>query len=136
LGAAAYLNFFERGFPLLLAAFVMVIIMLILWWRDVVREGTFNLHHTTNVQKGLRLGMILFIVSEVLFFFAFFRAFFHSALAPTHAIGCQWPPAGMEVFNPFEIPLLNTCLLLTSGATITVAHHALLSNNKSDVHNA
>ena len=74
--------------------------------------------------------MVLFIVSEILFFFAFFWAFFHSSLAPAIVLGCVWPPAAIETFSAFHIPLLNTCLLLSSGATITLAHHALIANNR------
>ncbi len=70
--------------------------------------------------------MVLFIVSEIMFFFAFFWAYFHSSLVPTIEIGSIWPPAGIEVFNPWGVPLLNTFLLLLSGLTITYAHHALL----------
>ena len=74
--------------------------------------------------------MILFIVSEVMFFFAFFWAFFHSSLSPTFDIGGVWPPEGIEVLNPWEVPLLNTVLLLSSGATVTWAHHAIVARVK------
>jgi len=96
------------------------------WWRDVVREGTYGGHHTAAVQTGLRMGMGLFILSEVMFFLAFFWAFFHSALNPTDALGGIWPPTGIDPLNAWEVPLWNTILLLSSGATVTVAHHALL----------
>ena len=76
------------------------------------------------------MGMILFILSEVMFFFGFFWAFFHSALAPTPEIGSVWPPQGIEVINAWGIPLLNTIILLTSGATITWAHHAIVAGNR------
>ena len=95
------------------------------WWRDVIREATFEGHHTSVVQTGLRYGMILFIVSEVMFFSGFFWAFFHSALAPTVEIGSIWPPEGIHPFNPWDVPLLNTIILLASGATVTWAHHAI-----------
>ena len=84
-----------------------------------MRESTFEGHHTGIVQRGLRYGVILFIVSEILFFFAFFWAFFHSSLSPTVEIGTIWPPKGIVVLNPWEIPFLNTLILLLSGCTVT-----------------
>jgi cytochrome c oxidase subunit III len=108
------------------------------WWRDVAREATFEGHHTRVVQISHRYGMILFIASEVMFFVAWFWAYFNTALFPadTHQIvrdqflGGQWPPAGIETFDPWHLPLLNTLILLTSGTTVTWAHHALLENDR------
>nr|AKE36794.1 cytochrome c oxidase subunit III [Rubiconia intermedia] len=102
---------------------------MIQWWRDIVREATFQGHHTLKVSMGLKIGMILFIISEIFFFISFFWGFFHSSLSPTVEIGMMWPPKGIMVFNPMEIPLLNTMILLCSGMTVTWAHHSLMNNN-------
>nr|YP_008993096.1 cytochrome c oxidase subunit III [Cynoglossus puncticeps]AFB71279.1 cytochrome oxidase subunit 3 [Cynoglossus puncticeps]WOV66949.1 cytochrome c oxidase subunit III [Cynoglossus puncticeps] len=100
------------------------------WWRDVIRESTFLGHHTAPVQKGLRYGMVLFIVSEVLFFAGFFWAFYHSSLAPTPELGGTWPPMGISPLNPFEVPLLNTAVLLASGVTVTWTHHSIMTGER------
>ncbi len=125
-GLTLYMHFFEKGFFLFIGNLIATVLGASLWWRDIVREGTFEGRHTFAVQHGLRFGMILFIVSEVMLFFAFFWAFFHSSLNPSPQIGAVWPPKGIEVINPFLIPGLNTVLLLTSGAALTWAHSALI----------
>jgi len=98
------------------------------WFISVVKESSQGFH-TKKVQQGLRLGMILFIVSEIMFFFAIFWAFFHVSLVPSIAIGNVWPPFGTQELNPWGLPLVNTLLLLTSGVTITIAHAYLIKNN-------
>ena len=104
-----------------------------MWWRDVVREATFGGYHTAIVQIGLRYGMALFIASEVMFFAAFFWAFFNASLFPPAAIGGVWPPPGIKTLDAFELPFLNTLILLTSGVTVSWAHHALREDNRRDV---
>lgn len=124
--------FHTKSLSLLLAGFILLIATMINWWRDVVRESTFQGWHTAVVEKGLRYGMILFITSEVCFFFAFFWAFFHRSLAPTVEIGVTWPPTGITPLKPFLVPLLNTAVLLSSGVTITWSHHSILAGNRSE----
>lgn len=105
------------------------LIVIYQWWRDITRESTFQGLHTHKVTLGLRWGIILFITSEVFFFLAFFWAFLHRRLTPRIELGINWPPKGIQVFNPLEIPLLNTIILLTSGLTVTWAHHRIIENN-------
>nr|YP_009499364.1 cytochrome c oxidase subunit 3 [Scutopus robustus]AWL21423.1 cytochrome c oxidase subunit 3 [Scutopus robustus] len=115
--------------PFLLgSAMLLLSITMIQWWRDVTRESTFQGYHTSAVSSGLRWGMLLFILSEICFFSAFFWAFFHSSLVPDAVIG-SWPPVGLKVINPFSVPLLNTAVLLASGVTVTWCHHSMMSGN-------
>jgi cytochrome c oxidase subunit 3 len=108
------------------------------WWRDVIREAEHQGYHTRVVQISHRYGMILFITSEVMFFVAWFWAYFNTALFPasgpefarTELLGGTWPPKGIETFDPWHLPLLNTLILLTSGTTVTWAHHALLHEDR------
>jgi heme/copper-type cytochrome/quinol oxidase subunit 3 len=132
LGAVLYFHGYVAGFQIQMFGLFSVVACMGFWWRDVVREGTLEGCHTNIVQLGLRYGMILFIVSEVMFFFAFFWAFFAASIAPTIEIGNVWPPKGIEAFNPFEVPLVNTLILLCSGATITYSHHAITAGNKKE----
>lgn len=108
------------------------------WWLDVIDEAEHEGFHTRVVQISHRYGMLLFICSEVMFFVAWFWAFFDSSLFVGAKIqhlrfeftGGQWPPKGIEVLNPWHFPLFNTLVLLTSGTTVTWAHHALLQGDR------
>ena len=129
------------GGPLVLAGGVMTIIACCyFWWRDVIREGLEDKAHTAAVQNGLRLGMVLFITSEVMFFAAFFWAFFGASLFPILPLEDTWamaegiwPPEGIKTFDPFDLPFINTLILLLSGTTVTWAHHALLERKNDQV---
>ena len=143
LGAALY---FHGSSPLLLmAGFLGVLVTMGLWWRDVIAESVIHHMHSQIVKIGLRYGMVLFIASEVMFFFAFFWAFFDASLFPKEAtliphgdwetafppdVVGTWPPSGMVVFDAFGLPLMNTLILLLSGCTVTWAHHSLLENDR------
>jgi len=126
---------FFHGFPfggeILILGFMLTISSMALWFKDVILEGTYLGFHTSQVQKGLYLGFILFLISEIMLFTSVFWSLFHSALVPNIEIGLQWPPLGIQTLNPLAIPLLNTILLLSSGACVTWGHHALISGKRS-----
>ena len=130
-GTVMFMHKYFYGSLLLFSGLLCIIYMAFFWWRDIVREGTYEGQHTSHVQVSLRMGMILFIVSEWMLFCAFFWAFFHSALAPVPEIGSVWPPLGIECIGAWGIPLLNTVILVSSGATITVAHHAIVCGDRN-----
>jgi cytochrome c oxidase subunit III len=106
------------------------------WWRDVIKESTKEKAHTPIVKVGLRYGMSLFIASEVMFFAAFFWAFFASAMFPSMAIEGVWPPKNIHPIDPWHFPLLMTMILLLSGCTVTWAHHAILEGHKKEASQA
>ena len=139
-GAAMALHKMAVGMPVLLAGISATATCAFFWWRDVIREGRFEHSHTMAVQQGLRLGMALFILSEVMFFFGFFWAYFGAALFPHAPLADVWeikegiwPPEGIITFDAFDLPFMNTLILLLSGTTVTWAHAALLQNNRKDV---
>jgi cytochrome c oxidase subunit 3 len=124
---------FDHGGKLLLLGFILTVSVMALWFRDVITEATFLGDHTFQVRRGLTIGFVLFVISEVFAFLSVFWAFFHSSLSPDIAIGNTWPPLGIVALDPFAIPLLNTILLLSSGAFITWAHHGLIYGNRRAV---
>ncbi len=110
----------------MLVSFAGVVVCAVLWWRDVISEAGNGHDHTEQVQHGLRMGMLLFIVSEVMFFFAFFWAYFNASIpALSFVASPTWPPEGVVPLDTWHLPFLNTLILLTSGVTVTYAHHAI-----------
>ena len=103
--AALWFNGIQHADILLTLGFLSTLSAFILWFRDIITEGTYLGDHTFAVQKGITMGVALFILSEAFFFVSIFWAYFHSALAPTVELGSHWPPAGIEALNPFAIPL-------------------------------
>ncbi|MBD8893001.1 cytochrome c oxidase subunit 3 [Roseibium litorale] len=125
------------GKGLFFLGLAIVLFVMFSWWRDTIKEAHAG-HHTRVVSLHLRYGMLLFIASEVMFFVAWFWAYFDASLFSGEAIqfaraevtGGHWPPAGIETFDPWHLPLLNTLILLCSGTTVTWAHHALLHDDR------
>jgi cytochrome c oxidase subunit 3 len=130
-GGVMWMHDNPYGVFICIAGLIGVLAVAYSWWRDVVHESRAG-DHTPIVQLHLRYGMILFIASEVMFFVAWFWAWFSNALFPSavDSIGAQWPPKGMEVLDPFSFPLLNTLILLCSGTTVTWAHHSLINGDR------
>ena len=142
---------FSAGKPwVMLVGLLMVIWVMFGWWGEVIRESRAG-DHTPVVQIGLRYGMILFILSEVMFFVAWFWSFFEMAifhgaraggtwdsaspLFENLAMWKDWPPPGVETFDPFHLPLINTLILLLSGTTVTWAHHAFQHGDRASARN-
>ena len=123
------LGTFEFGLKGIVLGFAFVLAGMFFWWRDIIREAVIERAHTPIVKVGLRYGMALFIASEVMFFVAFFWAFFGASLFPA---GGVWPPTGIVAMDPLEMPLMMTLVLLLSGTTVTWAHHAILEGRRAE----
>lgn len=119
-----------QGYPmgswLLCNSLLLLVWGMSLWFKDIIAEASYLGYHTDKVQKGLSLGVVMFIISEAFFFLSIFWAYFHSALGPTIEIGAEWPPKAIEPLNAGEVPAANTAILLSSGSSVTAAHHALV----------
>jgi len=128
--AIGLVMFMHGSGPIVMAlGFAAIIGVMFGWWRDVLKESVKEKAHSAVVKIGLRYGMALFIASEVMFFAAFFWAYFDAALFPKAATGGVWPPVGIETVPPFGLPFMLTLILLLSGTTVTAAHHAILEGD-------
>lgn len=99
------------------------------WFRDIIREGKGGFH-TKTVQRGILISFCLFIITEIMLFVSFFWTFFHGSLSPSVELGAIWPPVGLNAIEPWNLPLLGSCLLLSSGFILTLAHHAFIKGDK------
>ena len=124
---------FYPGFTGVLLGIIAVLMVLFFWWRDIIIEAFVEKAHSRQVKDGLHYGMALFISSEVMFFVAFFWAYYSAALFPSVIFDGIWPPANIHPPAPFGLPFVMTLILLTSGVTVTWAHHAIQHNQQRNM---
>jgi len=126
------ISFIFKISTIFFTSIIIITIISIIWWKDVSRESTYQGFHQFIVENGLKIGIILFIASEIIFFTSFFWSYFHSRISPNIEIGQNWPPILIKSFDPINVPLLNTIILVSSGVSVTWSHHAIVSNYKKE----
>jgi heme/copper-type cytochrome/quinol oxidase subunit 3 len=136
LSTVAYMQYYRIALVFMFLSFISIIVVCSFWWWDLIIETQTYELFTPLVQRNIRLGMVLFILSEVFFFFSFFWAFFHSSLSPSIAIGGIWPPDHFfmlrKVIDPWDVALVNTAFLLVSGLLVSFGHHSLKLREMED----
>lgn len=135
IGTILYFHFFDvsdYAFDPMFFSALLLLGVVCFWWRDLIRESTYQGVFTTSVRKNVYIGMALFIFSEAMLFASFFWAFFSASLSPTVGIGTIWPPLGIEPIDAWGIPFYNTVILLSSGVSVTWAHYAVRANKRAE----
>lgn len=128
--AINFINWIIEGSSLIFFQILLIIFISFQWWRDIIRESKAG-YHTIKVQRGILIGFILFLLSEIMLFISFFWTFFHSSLSVSIDLGVSWPPLGINIINIQSIPLLGSIILLASGFILTLSHHSFILGDKN-----
>ncbi len=124
-GIAFSMHYIITGYYILILGIIILIVTSIFWFLDISREAVVKGYHTRIVRKGLKMGFLFFITSEIMLFMGFFWAFFHSALCPSIVLGSLWPPVGLKTISTFDFPFFNTIILIVSGFSVTWVHKGI-----------